>query len=73
MINANDPNPIYPIGCKVQLNSGGPMMIIVDLNEKTGCDCTTSWRDGDGNIQEHEWNTMTLRPYVIHHIVDWDN
>lgn len=43
--------PPLGIGDVVYLNSGGPALLVVDVN---GENLTSAWRDNHGNIQEME-------------------
>ena len=50
--------PQFRIGDMVRLNSGGPRMMIVDVNRNS---VTAAWRDEDGHALEHSFPVACVR------------
>jgi uncharacterized protein YodC (DUF2158 family) len=50
-------NPSLRIGDRCRLNSGGPLMTVVDVD---GGHVTASWRDGEA-VLEWRWHRATVR------------
>jgi uncharacterized protein YodC (DUF2158 family) len=50
--------PELVIGDYVTVNSGGPTMTVVDIDERGNL--VTAWRGDDGKIAEHAWPRRCL-------------
>jgi len=58
----------YLLGTRVRLGSGGPMMVVVDLNPNTGyVEC--EWRE-DGILHEGKFKSICLDIVRNIHLID---
>lgn len=58
----------YPVGTKVRLASGGPEMIVVDIDPRAA-KATCAWRSGN-RAEEYQFPTVCLDLVRSFHIID---
>lgn len=55
--------PIYPIGAQIILNSGSPILTVVDFDIELK-ECTVGYYDNQNNYHEFTSPTICLRPFA---------